>query len=136
MKRWRRNLFMFSKYLYPKIYRFGEGRKVRFQHERNGWIKKCPNDLAQINFNNYLNNQIGTIRKKLEIDVDFLDKCYNLEKKCLVLRKPKACMIDNWENDWRKYSDKIFERVGWVGAFLVLFRYYLNANKYESCWGV
>ena len=45
-------------------------------------------------------------------------------------------MIDNWENDWRKYSDKIFERVGWVGAFLVLFGYYLNANKYESCWGV
>lgn len=82
MKRWRRNLFMFfSKYLYPKIYRFGEEERFVFNMGIMAG-SKCPNNLAQINFNNYLNNQIGTIRKKLEIDVDFLDKCYNLEKKC------------------------------------------------------
>ena len=45
-------------------------------------------------------------------------------------------MIDNWENEWRKYSSKVFERIGWLGAALVLFGYYLNANKYESCWHV
>lgn len=43
-------------------------------------------------------------------------------------------MIDDWENSWREYSDKVFNRIGWAGAFLVLLGYYLNANKYESCW--
>tara|TARA_B100000287_G_scaffold374185_1_gene373836 strand:+ start:1008 stop:1265 length:258 start_codon:yes stop_codon:yes gene_type:complete len=43
-------------------------------------------------------------------------------------------MIDNWENEWRRYSSKVFERIGWLGAALVLLGYYLNANKHESCW--
>ena len=37
---------------------------------------------------------------------------------------------------WEKYYDKIIERLGWVGASLVLLGYYLNANQYISCWFV
>jgi len=35
---------------------------------------------------------------------------------------------------WKEYNDKIMERLGWVGAFLVIFGYYLNANHHLSSW--
>jgi hypothetical protein len=80
MKRWKRNLFMFvSKYLYPEGYKFGEEERFVF----NMGVKAgslCSTDLSQINFKKYLNKQIGTIRKELKIDVDFLKTYYNLEK--------------------------------------------------------
>ena len=38
--------------------------------------------------------------------------------------------------DWKKYGDKVIERIGWVGAGLVIFGYYLNANCYVSSWVV
>ena len=34
----------------------------------------------------------------------------------------------------KDYYDKIMERIGWVGALLVIFGYYLNANQYLSSW--
>ena len=27
-----------------------------------------------------------------------------------------------------------YDLVGWLAALLVLFGYYLNANKYDECW--
>ena len=36
--------------------------------------------------------------------------------------------------DWKSYSDKICSRIGWVGAILVVFGYFLNANHYASSW--
>lgn len=82
MKRWKRNLFMFvSKYFYPKGYKFGEEERFVF----NMGVKAgslCPTDLSQINFKKYSNKQIGTIRKELKIDVDFLKIYYSLEKVC------------------------------------------------------
>jgi hypothetical protein len=82
MRRWRRNLFMFmSKYFYPKGYKFGEEER----HVFNWGVmlgSLCRTDLSQINFKKYSNKQIGTIRKELKIDVDFLKKYYSLEKKC------------------------------------------------------
>jgi len=80
MERWKRNLFMFvSKYLYPEGYKFGEEERFVF----NMGVKAgslCSTDLSQINFKKYLNKQIGTIRKELKIDVDFLKTYYHLEK--------------------------------------------------------
>ena len=35
---------------------------------------------------------------------------------------------------WKEYNDKIMERLGWVGAFLVVLGYYLNANHHLSSW--
>lgn len=35
---------------------------------------------------------------------------------------------------WKDYCDKIAERIGWVGAFLVVFGYYLNAHQLLSSW--
>ena len=43
-------------------------------------------------------------------------------------------MIDNFERAWKKYNDRVCERIGWVGAFLVVFGYYLNANYQTSSW--
>jgi hypothetical protein len=37
---------------------------------------------------------------------------------------------------WEKHYDKILERLGWWGALLVIFGYYLNANQHISCWFV
>tara|TARA_R100000458_G_C8270659_1_gene245414 strand:+ start:467 stop:1072 length:606 start_codon:yes stop_codon:yes gene_type:complete len=82
MKRWRRNLFMFfSKYFYPKEYRFGEEERFVFNMGIMAG-SKCPTNLSEIKFNKYLNKQIGSLRKELKIDVDFLEKCYKLEMKC------------------------------------------------------
>ena len=35
-------------------------------------------------------------------------------------------------------EEEIYERhaLGWVGAFLVLYGYYLNANMNDACWPV
>ena len=43
-------------------------------------------------------------------------------------------MSGNWEEEWKKYNDKICSRVGWIGATLVVAGYYLNANHYVSSW--
>ena len=45
-------------------------------------------------------------------------------------------MMDNWEEAWEDYTDKVIERLGWVGAFLVVLGYYLNAQHHLSCWPV
>tara|TARA_Y100000593_G_scaffold91549_1_gene180675 strand:+ start:591 stop:839 length:249 start_codon:yes stop_codon:yes gene_type:complete len=37
---------------------------------------------------------------------------------------------------WKEYNDKVMERLGWVGAGLVIFGYYLNANHYICSWYV
>ena len=37
---------------------------------------------------------------------------------------------------WEEYHDKIMERLGWLGALLVILGYYLNANQHLSCWSV
>ena len=42
--------------------------------------------------------------------------------------------MDNWEEACAKYHGKVIERLGWVGAFLVILGYYLNAQHYLSCW--
>ena len=34
----------------------------------------------------------------------------------------------------KDYYDKIMERIGWAGAFFVVFGYYLNANQCLSSW--
>ena len=36
----------------------------------------------------------------------------------------------------KDYEARIVERIGWVGAILVLWGYYLNANHCLSSWGV
>jgi nicotinamide riboside transporter PnuC len=43
-------------------------------------------------------------------------------------------MIDNWEEAWKEYGNKVCERIGWIGAVLVVWGYYLNANQYLSSW--
>ena len=42
-------------------------------------------------------------------------------------------MKESWE-EWEKYADKICERIGWIGAALVVWGYYLNANQCLSSW--
>ena len=37
-------------------------------------------------------------------------------------------------NDYLEKYNAIIERIGWIGASLVMFGYYLNANHYLSCW--
>ena len=34
----------------------------------------------------------------------------------------------------KDYEAKVIERIGWVGAILVVFGYYLNANEHLSSW--
>ena len=34
----------------------------------------------------------------------------------------------------KDYEAKVIERIGWVGAILVVFGYYLNANQHLSSW--
>jgi len=81
MKRWRRNLFMFiCKYFYPEGYKFGEEERFVF----NVGImagSRCPTDLSRVGFDKYLDKQVGSIRRELGIDVDFLKTCYSLEEK-------------------------------------------------------
>ena len=38
--------------------------------------------------------------------------------------------------DWEIYKNKVYQRIGWVGAGLVILGYYLNANHYVSSWYV
>lgn len=35
---------------------------------------------------------------------------------------------------WNEYFSKVIERVGWLGAGLVLLGYYLNAHQFLSSW--
>ena len=35
---------------------------------------------------------------------------------------------------WEKYKDKVYQRIGWLGAFLVILGYYLNANMNINSW--
>ena len=81
MKRWRRNLFMFiSKYLYPKGYKFGENERFIYNL---GVVagSKCPTDLSEVDFTEFLDLTLPKIRSKLGIDKDFLKHCYAIEKK-------------------------------------------------------
>ena len=39
-------------------------------------------------------------------------------------------------NEYEKYYKKILERLGWIGALLVILGYYLNAQHHISCWAV
>ena len=36
--------------------------------------------------------------------------------------------------EWKDYADKVYVRLGWLGAFLVVLGYYLNANQSLSSW--
>ena len=36
--------------------------------------------------------------------------------------------------DWEVYKNKVYQRIGWIGAFLVIFGYYLNANMDINGW--
>ena len=36
----------------------------------------------------------------------------------------------------KDYESKIIERIGWLGAVLVVWGYYLNANQHLSSWFV
>ncbi len=36
--------------------------------------------------------------------------------------------------DWEIYKNKVYQRLGWLGAFLVVFGYYLNANMDANSW--
>ena len=36
--------------------------------------------------------------------------------------------------DWEIYKNKVYQRLGWLGAFLVVFGYYLNANMDVNSW--
>ena len=38
-------------------------------------------------------------------------------------------MSGNWEEEWKKYNDKICSRVGWIGATHVVAGDYLNVNN-------
>ena len=63
MSRWRRNLFMFfSKYLYPKGYKFGEEERFVFNM---GILagSLCPVDLSKVDFEELLDLRVSEIRK-------------------------------------------------------------------------
>ena len=82
MARWRRNLFMFfSKYLYPKGYRFGEEERFIFNMAVLAG-SLCSLDLSKVNFEELLDLRISEIRRDLRISYDVIKHCYNLEKKC------------------------------------------------------
>jgi hypothetical protein len=36
--------------------------------------------------------------------------------------------------DYKVYEARVLERIGWVGAVLVVGGYYLNANQHLSSW--
>ena len=80
MKRWRRNLFMFcTKYLYPEGYKFGE--EERFVFNMGVYAgSKCKKDLSTFDFKEHLDKHPNEIRGLMEVSVQFLESCYQLEK--------------------------------------------------------
>ena len=93
MKRWRRNLFMFcSRYLYPEGYKFKEEERFVF----NTAVKAgslCPTDLSKINFKDFLNIPLLSLRKIFNIDVKLLKSCYVLEKELFKKSKESQRLI-------------------------------------------
>ena len=80
LSRWRKNLFLFcTKYLYPEGYKFKEEERFVFNTAVEAG-SLCPTDLSKVNFKDFLNIPLLSLRKIFNIDTDLLKSCYQLEK--------------------------------------------------------
>ena len=92
--RWRKNLFLFiTKYLYPEGYKFKEDERFVF----NMGVKAgslCPTDLSKINFEDFLNIPLLSLRKIFNIDMELLKSCYALEKELFKKSKESQRLLN------------------------------------------
>lgn len=80
MRRWRRNLYMFcAKYLFPEGYKFKEEERFVFNMGVMAG-QRCPTDLSGVDFEEYNDLRISTVRGKLGVDKNLLKHCYGVEK--------------------------------------------------------
>ena len=81
LSRWRKNLFLFfTKYLYPEGYKFKEEERFVFNMGAMAG-SLCSTDLSGVNFDAFTNNTLFSLRKELNIDVNLLRYCYEVEKR-------------------------------------------------------
>ena len=93
MARWRRNLFMFfSKYFYPKGYKFKEEERFIFNMAVLAG-SLCPVDLSEVDFKELLDLRISEIRRDLQISYDVIKHCYNLEGRCFSSLESKRLLV-------------------------------------------
>ena len=71
----------FAKYLFPKIYRFGDDEMVVFKDAvRLGYISDCRS-LAEVDYDAMLDWTLGRIRAELGVEEDLLRAYYAIEKR-------------------------------------------------------
>jgi hypothetical protein len=71
----------FAKYLYPRIYRFGDDELTVFKDAvRLGYISDCRS-LATVNYDPMLDMTLAHIRAELGIEEDLLRAYYAIEKR-------------------------------------------------------
>ena len=72
---------MIAKYLYPKVYQFGEQEIAVFKDAvRLGYISGCA-ALDEVDFKDYLNLPLYKVREKIGLEVNLLRAYYEIEKK-------------------------------------------------------
>jgi hypothetical protein len=81
------NLYsFFTKYLYPKAYRFtDEDLHVFKDAVKLGFISDCQT-LSEVDYSRYLEQPLGEIREDLGIETNLLQAYYTIEKR----RYPKS----------------------------------------------
>ncbi|MBC8416945.1 hypothetical protein H8E06_01270 [bacterium] len=82
MTTFREKLFLFcSRYLYPEGYRFNDDDAKVFKNGvRLSHIHRCE-DLAQIDYEQYLDLPLETVREKIGLDSNLIRAYYKLEKR-------------------------------------------------------
>jgi hypothetical protein len=72
---------LIAKYLYPKVYQFGEQEIEVFKDAvRLGYISDCA-ALDEVDFKKYLDVSIRALREKIGLEVSLLRAYYEIEKK-------------------------------------------------------
>ena len=94
LSRWRKNLFLFfTKYLYPEGYKFKEEERFVFNMGAMAG-SLCSTDLSGVNFDAFTNNTLFSLRKELNIDVNLLRYCYEVEKRVFKDSKERQRLLN------------------------------------------
>ncbi|VAW91162.1 hypothetical protein MNBD_GAMMA22-2653 [hydrothermal vent metagenome] len=71
---------LIAQYFYPSVYQFGESDIEVFKNAvRLGYISCCQ-ALDTVDFNQYLDNDIQSIRQSLSLEIDLLSAYYKIEQ--------------------------------------------------------
>ena len=54
----------------------------------------CSTDLSTVNFDPFMNNTLFSLRKKLNINIDLLKYCYEVEKRIFKDSKESQRLLD------------------------------------------